>query len=241
MLQGRITCNPEGMCTQLSTWENITNDRKSGRNREYGVTDRTNNLCESGIKKERYELIVSSDVFLGGIYMKSKVYRALIVVGVIAILVVGEYLTVKYCYANYMDKTDPAYVSKKSGLSLKRCEVTDSSWESGFHGDGQAYFIARLSDQSAAEAKEKVRDWDALPLDTDLKLRLFGGSKEGGISFNPCEKIDVIPQITHGYYRFIDMTKTEASGSILYRELMDFSLMIYDTDNQTLYYYEYHS
>lgn len=47
----------------------------------------------------------------------------------------------------------------------------------------------------------------------------------------------LIPEINNGYYRLIDR-QVDDGRNILDRESMNFTLMVYDTDNKILYYCE---
>ena len=92
--------------------------------------------------------------------------------------------------------------------------------------------------EELAEQLQSTEGWKALPLEEELQLLMYGGSK-GGSSYGWyfAEKAG-IPKIENGCYYFIDRQQGTERTGLLYRWSHNFSLAIYDSDENILYYCE---
>lgn len=120
--------------------------------------------------------------------------------------------------------------------------ISEADSHGGFHGDGDSCIVLDCSGDRD-KALEIVSDWNALPLSENLQLIMYGG--ENGTAyyaFNLAEEAG-IPLISNGYYRFCDRHSQSSNSAddsdLLSRASYNFSLAIYDTDTDTLYYYEF--
>lgn len=119
-------------------------------------------------------------------------------------------------------------------------EETDT--HDGFHGDGSYYLILDCS-ENREKALEKIKGWKELPLSSNLNFVLYGGEKEGIIyGYNLAEETK-IPEIKNGYYYFYDRHSESIDSSddanLLSRTSFNFTLAIYDSDTDRMYYLEF--
>ncbi len=123
--------------------------------------------------------------------------------------------------------------------------VTGSDSHGGFHGDGTAIFEIKFSTtdvQSRIEGNEK---WNNLPLTDNLTALIYGLETDEG-SFGPLlqgeDNESIIPEVANGYYIFIDRhsqsTNPQDDSEVVDRHSYNFTIAIFDTDTQTLYYME---
>lgn len=112
----------------------------------------------------------------------------------------------------------------------------------GFHGDGFYYLILDCSENKQV-ALENVSRWEPLPLSENLALIMYGGHKDGmWHGYNLAEEAN-IPAIENGYYIFKDR-HSDSGGSaddseLFNRQSFNFSLAIYDSDADIMYYFEF--
>lgn len=111
----------------------------------------------------------------------------------------------------------------------------------GFHGDGTAYAILDCS-QNREKARELVADWKELPLSENLSLMFYGGERDGMYyDFDLAAQANM-PEVEHGFYCFQDRhsksTDSSRDAEIFDRGSYNFSLAVYDSDTDRLYYFE---
>ncbi len=120
--------------------------------------------------------------------------------------------------------------------------VEERDTHGGFHGDGSCYLILDCSNHVDA-ALNIAANWNQLPLSENLKLIMYGGEKDGmTYGYNLSEKAHM-PAIENGYYRFEDR-HSEANdvsddSGLFSRASFNFSLAVYDSDTNRLYYFEF--
>lgn len=119
------------------------------------------------------------------------------------------------------------------GLNLDDHTVVESlDTHGGFHGDG-TYFILDCS-KNREKALEGVRKWDKLPLPENVDLLMFG--KEN--SWYKIADEAKMPRVENGYYVFRNRSSNKAafdeSGHI-----ENFTIAVYDTDTDMMYYFEW--
>ena len=118
--------------------------------------------------------------------------------------------------------------------------VDEGAVYGGCNGDGQYYLILDCSEDTE-RARKVVREWNPLPLSHNLDLMMYGGEEDGShYSFNCAEEAHW-PKVEHGFYRFVDRhpeAKDPSDDSeLLGRDSFNFSVAVYDTDSDILYYY----
>lgn len=130
------------------------------------------------------------------------------------------------------DKDTVAYNLK---LNVSSGEVAESfDTHGGFNGDGATFARIKFSDDSALTQIENNNVWTPLPSDETVQSLLYGDYSgfvcdENGNS--------LIPEIKNGYSMLIDK-QDKSLTNMLERASLNFVLGVYDTDTNTLYYYE---
>ena len=136
-------------------------------------------------------------------------------------------------------------------LDLSGCEVV-SSWDDhgGFHGDGTAFAELNCSHTGVLNQIKEDGNWKAFPLDKTAQSLVYGvteqtGTEETGITVyqtGPYVTDDdndpLIPEIRAGFYRLIDRHAQAGETDLLGRASLNFTLALYDTDTDTLYFCE---
>ena len=121
--------------------------------------------------------------------------------------------------------------------------IEEKDTHGGFLGDGTYYLILDCSERKE-QATELIKDWKPLPLTENLQLIMYGGEKNG-ISYdgyNLSEQAKM-PEVENGYYCFYDRHPNAKDphndSDLLKRASFNFSLAVYDTDSDIMYYFEY--
>ena len=124
-------------------------------------------------------------------------------------------------------------------MDLKNCEIeTDKDSHGGFLGDGDYYAKIKCTN---INYDELVINWNNLPLSEPLNEVTHMVQCDEESCRDMYEKFS-IPNITNGYYYFLDRhpdaenkyDDTELNN----RSSWNFTLAIIDNDNNTVYYYE---
>ena len=148
-------------------------------------------------------------------------------------------------------QTPQEEVSRTLGIDVSGGRVASASDDHrGFHGDGTTFVELQFSDDAVLEQIEESGDWKAFPLDRTAWALVYGvteetGTEEAGITVfqtgpylkdgggNP-----LVPEIREGYYRLIDRHAEAGESDILERSSFNFTLALYDTGADTLYFFE---
>ena len=136
-------------------------------------------------------------------------------------------------------------------LDLSGCEVVSSRDDHrGFHGDGTAFAELNCSHTGVLDQIKEDSNWKAFPLDRTARALVYGvreevGTEETGIMVYQTgpyltgeEGDPLVPEIREGYYRLIDRHAKAGETDLLDRASLNFTLALYDTDTDTLYFYE---
>lgn len=130
----------------------------------------------------------------------------------------------KECYAGF-EKVNFVVVEEKDS-------------HGGFHGDGTYYLVLDCS-QNKEKAMETVKEWKELPLTENLNMVLYGDENH---KYHFAEEVN-IPEIINGYYYFYDRhsESTDAGDdtNLLRRASFNFTVAIYDSDMDKMYYVEF--
>lgn len=138
-------------------------------------------------------------------------------------------------------------ISKTLGIDLSSGTVVSSKdTHGGFHGDGNTYVEISFSNESGtilADAMSDNGDWHAFPLSNNLQAITYGRF-DGNMKYGPCvtddEGASIIPQVEHGYYYFYDRhsesNNPKDDTKLLSRSSLNFTIVLYDTDNNKLFY-----
>lgn len=121
-----------------------------------------------------------------------------------------------------------------AGLDLANAQVlSDDDDHGGFHGDGVRLAVVRFDAADAATLE--AAGWSALPLPDDLASLLY----EGMDGVWPSEVR--IPKTETGFWYFRDRYDPKSPGyeqSFTDRSSYNFTVALYDSTAQTLYYCE---
>lgn len=138
-------------------------------------------------------------------------------------------------------KTEP----EKTYFGFSKTEfpvVEEADTHGGFHGDGAHRLILDCS-QKPEQAEALVSGWWELPLPENLSLILYGGERDGVVYGYDLAEEAGLPVVEHGWYRFYDRhgesADPEDASALFDRSSYNFSLGIYDSDTDQLYYFEY--
>lgn len=117
--------------------------------------------------------------------------------------------------------------------------IDEGDTHGGFIGDG-TYHIALDCSKKKEKVLKTVSEWSELPLSENLQLMMYGGEKDGMTYGYNLAKNTNIPLINNGYYCFLDRHSEAVDKysdiDLFNRYSFNFSLVIYDTDTDILYY-----
>ena len=134
----------------------------------------------------------------------------------------------------------PGYLYKECGIYENKCVlVSQTDSHGGFHGDGTYSAIYDCS-KNKEYVLEIVEKWNKLPLTENLELILYGGEKDGTTYAYYLADDVGFPEVSNGYYFFYDRhsesMNSNSDEDLFNRSSFNFSIAIYDTDNDMLYY-----
>ena len=132
-----------------------------------------------------------------------------------------------------------APIPSELGFSLPVTQTISSYDTHGFHGDG---ISCDVYDFSSTPMPAQITSWSPFPPDDTVQALLYGWTEENAqeiTSIGPFLTDDngdpLVPKITNGYYLLIDRQE-ETTTPLLSRPSLDFTLAVYDSDKDTLYY-----
>lgn len=121
----------------------------------------------------------------------------------------------------------------------------------GFHGDGITFKKVDYSETDYQEIVDKIKeneDWKPLPLSKNLNWLIYGEEDDDDENYGYVFRKDndgknLFPNISNGYYFFYDRHSENENNphddtDLLNRYSYNFTVAIYDTDNNILYYGE---
>lgn len=145
-------------------------------------------------------------------------------------------LTVTMSSCSNEHNTQLSYVERELSLSLDDYYIDDEiETHGGLLGDGETFYVIKADND--ADIYEQISNrWTQLPLSDELSEIIYGSSS---MTFDV-----TFPVIENGYYYFADRSQESGNGPISYDihpsryDLYNFTLSIYDSDNNVLIYYE---
>ena len=131
-------------------------------------------------------------------------------------------------------------VSKALGIDVSSGnEVSTYDTHSG-NGDGTSCIALSFNDDTVLEKIKNNTEWSAFPLDETVQTLVYGveteTTKDGPFLTDENGK-SLVPEIQNGYYCLIDR-HSDTKAEILERNSFNFTLGLYDTDTNTLYFCE---
>lgn len=154
------------------------------------------------------------------------------VISALCIIIALAFLLGSCSYNDYRSKISKAFgIDIPFGAPMKSVDT-----HGGFHGDGATWVsVGFTSGKNPTEQIKNNPDWKPLPLDEvaevlahDLKIQLGDG------------EATLMPEVENGYYIVIDRhSQKNENDDILGRASYNFTMAIYDTDANILYYCEF--
>lgn len=139
-------------------------------------------------------------------------------------------------------KTIQDTVSEELGIDISSSEeISNYDTHSG-NGDGVSCVVFSFKNDTIVEKIEANPSWKSFPLNETVETLVYGVSDETssvGPYLNDNDGNALVPEIQNGYYLLIDrqVEKGKASGAdILHRHSFNFTLGLFDTDTNTLYF-----
>ncbi len=151
------------------------------------------------------------------------------------------------------DAADPQQIVSK-GLKINVSggeEISYTDDHGGFHGDGTTFIALQFSNDEVLDEIRESEEWSSLPLDETVEILIYGKEYESEdgedfFQYGPYVTDDdfhpLFPEVENGYYCLIDRytpSPDEKETGILDRYSYNFTLGIYDTDTDILYYCEF--
>lgn len=157
-----------------------------------------------------------------------KMIRGLITVCAMAILVSA-------CHS-YDD------ISMVLGADVSSAKViSEGDNHGGFHGDGERYITFEFEDDTFEDTIKEDNTWHALPVKDDTVTALLYGLETPEMTYGPYLEHEM-PKVEKGYYFFYDRHSESSdpfdSSEVLNRSSLNFTVAVYDTETDKLYYAE---
>lgn len=140
-----------------------------------------------------------------------------------------------------------SHVAKQLKMDLPL--VFDFKYEDthgGFLGDGATFSKMKFSKANGEKLLSQIADyeeWKALPMTKNIDLLLYGGEKSKGEHLGGIAQAYPIPQLSHGYWFFLDRHSEaddpKSDRDLLHRSSYNLTVALYDPDTNTLYYLEF--
>lgn len=130
-------------------------------------------------------------------------------------------------------------VSKDLGVSAQRGTVLSHEDTHGAMSDGHTFTVVSFSDDRCLHSLQG--NWNPLPMTENLSVLIYG-SKMRGPALTDEEGKCCIPVIEEGYYIFRDRhpkaTDPTSDFEIFRRASFNYTIGLYDTGTNTLYYFK---
>ena len=131
------------------------------------------------------------------------------------------------------------------GIDISSAKIiSEEDDHGGFHGDGMTFISLDCEGTDIADQISSDDSWISAPLNDTVRILVYGCEDETtkiGPYLSDEDGNPLIPEIENGYYLLIDRQAEEgkATGAdILHRASLNFTLGIYDSDTNRLYYVE---
>lgn len=176
-------------------------------------------------------------------FLKRVLYIRLGMIGYLVAIIVA--IIVLHLFVKTNEQYHFSDIEKKTNVSFKECKIIKSSdTHGGFHGDGVKKVTYKCGNKF--NTKNIKKKWKKIPFTENINIELYGDAKKNGIEYPPLDEKDyAVPKIENGYYYFIDQYSREykdvkdiySDEKLLSRCSKNFTLTVYDIDNNLLYYY----
>lgn len=144
------------------------------------------------------------------------------------VLSVGALFMLVFCLTACNSQDPKKEIANELGIDVSSgSEVSNYDDHGGFVGDGATCIVLNFPDNKIGEQLKQSAQWKSFPFDETVRVLVPRISDEAG---NP-----LVPEIQNGYYLLIDR-HADKETDILKRFSFNFTLGLYDTDTDTLYY-----
>ena len=141
------------------------------------------------------------------------------------------------------NKPSQEAISKELGVNVSSgIKLSDTDTHRGFHGDGYTFTSLQFEDNSVLDVIKEDSKWKEFPLDATMQTLVYGLDDEEsqiGPFLNDGQGNALVPEIKNGYYILIDRyaEKDKVRGAdILNRDSFNFTVGLYDADNNIMYF-----
>ena len=134
------------------------------------------------------------------------------------------------------------HISNELGLDISAGEEISRYDTHSGNGDGVTCIAFRFEDDAVRKEIQGRAEWHAFPLDETVQALAYGVSDEAsqtGPFLTDEDGKPLVPEIRNGYYLLIDRQAEKGmieAADILHRHSFNFTLGLYDTDADTLYF-----
>ena len=143
-------------------------------------------------------------------------------------------------------KSNKTYIAEQLKIKMpKALNIEHADDHGGFHGDGKRFAKIEFDNNSGLNIISQIENsdrWNKMPLTENLSLIMYGGTKNNVEYVSEFAEKFGIPEIQNGYWYFNDRhsksTNPESDTELFDRYSLNFTLSMYDADNNTLYFFE---
>lgn len=136
-------------------------------------------------------------------------------------------------------ETPQEIVSRELGVDVSDgTEISYEDTHGGFHGDGDTIIALKFDDNSVTDEIKGNSKWKEFPINETTQALVYGIEKENrqyGPFLNDGKGNALMPKIQNGYYILIDRNP-ETDTDILERPSFNFTVGLYDTDTNIMYF-----
>ncbi len=157
-----------------------------------------------------------------------------------------------FAMAGYGHGSTQDEISGQIGIDISEgTEVFNDDTHGGFHGDGITCIVLKFPDDGVINEIKEKRAWKQLPLNKTVEALVYGTFSEiNGVSTQIGPYLTdqngnaLAPEIHNGYYFFRDRhydneyTGSQGVSGVLGRGSFNFTVALYDSDKNMLYYYK---
>lgn len=156
--------------------------------------------------------------------------KTLKIIGILFLILIIVYIIYIHALRNYF------FYSSQIEIQIPLfAKMEEKDTHGGFHGDGEAFVKVYFSNEQANKFINKINEnnhWNKLHMPERLRERVSNA-----------DEVEKIPNVENGYWYFIDR-HTKTKDKYNYNEIFDsdraslnFSVAVFDTDTNILYFY----
>ncbi len=133
-------------------------------------------------------------------------------------------------------QSDKSRVSDELNLKLVKANQIMKYDDHGAMGDETRFITFEFDSNDTLNQIKSDSNWKKFPLDKTTKTLMYGDEKTSSYVTDNNSRL-LFPEISEGYYMLIDRQE-DKSQNILNRTSSNFTLAVYDTKTNTLYFAE---